>query len=75
MGALSWLFGGNDRELGATQYSHQVSASTAKVRKEQARADKASRKNRASYRNGGAQRAADQGQAWDAKQRRQQGGY
>lgn len=52
---------GNDRKMAATDYSGRESASAKKQRKE----TEASARRRAGHRNGGAQRAADQGQAWE----------
>lgn len=46
MGALSWLFGGNDHQLAATEYAGRESASDRAVRKEA----EASQRRRAKYR-------------------------
>ncbi|WP_435245878.1 hypothetical protein [Streptomyces sp. NRRL F-5630] len=64
MSFLSWLGGGNDRQLAKEQYAGRESAS-----------DRASRKRRERYHSGGALRAARKGQSWDDERwRERQGG-
>ncbi|WP_432092116.1 hypothetical protein [Streptomyces sp. NRRL F-5630] len=65
MSFLSWLGGGNDRQLAEEQYAGRESAS-----------GRASRKRRERYHSGGATRAARKGQAWDdaSRRRERQGG-
>jgi len=58
MGALSWLFGGNDHELARTRYAGRESAS-----------DEAARKRREQHQSKAA-KAARQGQRWEAKDRK-----
>jgi hypothetical protein len=60
MGRLSGLFGGNDRQLAETKYAGRESASQT-----------AARARRNSHRNGGARRAARDGQAWEDRDRAQ----
>lgn len=60
MGAFSWLRGGNDRELAATQYKGRESAS-----------DRAARRRRERHHSGSATRAAREGQAWEDRDRAQ----
>jgi hypothetical protein len=52
----------SDRELAETKYAGRESAS-----------DRASRRRRENHRNKGAQQAADQGQAWDDRDRKRRG--
>ncbi|MFJ8784986.1 hypothetical protein [Streptomyces sp. NPDC102476] len=68
MGALSWLFGGNDRELAETQYAGRESASSRAARRERApRSRTFGRPDRTS-------RDADRrGQAWEDAERQRRG--
>ena len=59
MGLLSWLAGGNDRELADTRYAGRESAS-----------DKAARRRRENYRRT-VTKAARAGQAWEDRDRAQ----
>ena len=60
MGALSWLFGGNDHELAATQYEGRESASSRAARRE--RAPRSSTFGKPSR---NTTEAARRGQAWE----------
>jgi len=60
MGALSWLFGGNDHELAETQYEGRESASDRAARRE--RAPRSSTFGRPSRNN---REAAREGQEWE----------
>ncbi|MFD8027835.1 hypothetical protein ACFV3F_03595 [Streptomyces sp. NPDC059717] len=62
MGLLSWLGGGNDRQLADSQYSGRESAT-----------DRAARKRRIDHRTKGARRAAAAGDRWEQKDRRKFG--
>jgi hypothetical protein len=62
MGALSWLFGGNDHELAATRYAGRESASDRAASKTFGKPDRTSRD------------AARRGQAWEDTDRARHGG-
>lgn len=64
MGAFSWLRGGNDRELAATQYQGRESAT-----------DRNARKRREKYHSGSATKSARKAQAAEDKRWRARGSY
>lgn len=68
MGALSWLFGGNDHELAATQYEGRESASSRAARR-----DRAPRSNTFGKPSRTTRDAARQGQAWEDADRQRTG--
>ncbi|MFF2653586.1 hypothetical protein [Streptomyces sp. NPDC058045] len=68
--SLSWLGGGNDRQLAADKYSGKESASDKAVRREAVR----SARRRERHHRGGADRADRAGWQWaDDERRRQEG--
>jgi hypothetical protein len=68
MGALSWLFGGNDHQLAATRYAGQESATDQAARRGRTpRSQTFGRPSRNST------EAARQGQAWEDADRRRSG--
>lgn len=71
MALLSWLFGGDDHQLATTKYAGRPSATD----RANGKNAKRTARNLLRHHNGGAQRAARKGQAWDDQQRRTQGGY
>jgi hypothetical protein len=69
MGALSWLFGGNDRELAETQYADRESASNRAARRDRApRSSTFGKPDRTS------RDAARRGQAWEDTDRARHSG-
>jgi len=69
MGALSWLFGGNDHQLAAERYSDRESASSRAARRE--RAPRSSTFGRPSR---NSREAARRGQAWEDADRQRHSG-
>jgi hypothetical protein len=57
---MGWFFSGDDRQLAETKYSDRESAT-----------ESAGRARRDGHRNGGARRAAHNGQAWEDADREQ----
>jgi hypothetical protein len=68
MGALSWLFGGNDHQLAADQYEGRESASSRAARR-----DRAPRSNTFGKPDRNNTAAARRGQAWDDADRQRTG--
>lgn len=57
---MGWFFGSNDRQLAETKYADRESAT-----------ESAGRARRSGHRNGGARRAARDGQDWEDRDRAQ----
>ena len=68
MGALSWLFGGNDHQLAAERYADHESASDRAARR-----DRAPRSNTFGKPSRNTTEAARRGQAWEDADRQRTG--